>query len=283
MEREDADLVAITCTACGGAVALDAGQTLPRCLFCGSEAIEEEMLDESIEQPSTTLPFAIDEKGADEAFRAFARSSFWYPTAIRQAALELEPLLLAAWTWTGTVETHYAGLVSARTPSGKRPVTGSDTARMEGVVVPSSAALSLRELNAVAPFSYVEEVPYDPRTAGLPFEPGTLSRSMARGQALEQMASRHAALLRAREGASTLNPATVLSEVEGRPVLLPVYVGVWRHGDQPYRVVINGQNGKLTGKAPISWVKVALVVAGVFGALFVLVLCLGLSGGLAQG
>jgi len=150
---------------------------------------------------------------------------------------------------------------------------------MEGVVVPSSAALTRGELDAVAPFSYAEEVPYDVRTASMPFEPGTLSRSMARGAALDQMARRHAAVLREREGASSLNPATVLSDVAGRPVLLPVYVGVWRHGDQPYRVVINGQSGKHTGKAPISWLKVALVVGGVLGGLLLLLVCLGVAGG----
>ena len=283
MDQPHGELVAITCTACGGAVALEAGQTLPRCLYCGSEAIEEVPFDETIEQPTTNLPFVVDPQGADEAFRAFARSSFWYPKAIRDATLDLEPLLLAAWTWSGTVETHYAGLVRARSPSGKRPVTGSDVARMEDVVVPSSSAISRAELAAVAPFSYAEEVPYDVRTAGLPFEPGTVSRAMARADARAQMAQLHAAVLRKREGATSLNPATVLSSVEGRPVLLPVYVGVFRHGDQPYRVVINGQNGKLTGKAPISMAKVVLVALGVFGALALCATLLFVGGVLSQG
>lgn len=276
MANKRSDIVAITCSSCGGAVALEAGKTLPRCLYCGSEALDEGMLDERIEQPETFLPFGISDEEADAAFRKFTRSSIWYPNEIRQARLELEPLLLAAWTWAGLVETHYAGLVSASTASGKAPVTGSDITRLEGVVVPSSSALTRAELAAIAPFAYAEEQPYDVHTAGLMFEPGRLSRSMARSQALDQMARTHAAQLKAREGASSLNPATVLSDVDGRPVLLPVYIGVWRYGDQPYRVVINGQTGRLTGKAPISWLKIVAAVAGVLLLVALMALCMGL-------
>jgi hypothetical protein len=31
-------------------------------------------------------------------------------------------------------------------------------------------------------------------------------------------------------------------------------------GDRPYRIVLNGQTGALTGTAPISWVKIAAAV-----------------------
>jgi hypothetical protein len=79
-----------------------------------------------------------------------------------------------------------------------------------------------------------------------------------------------------------MNAASVLSELSGRPVLLPVYVGAWRFKDQVYRVVINGQTGRLSGKAPFAWLKLFLIVGVVLAVSTVLAVVLGLAGVLAQ-
>ena len=272
MTDANRSIVAVTCEACGGAVAMEVGRALPACLYCGSEALTALSLDETIEQPETFLPFDLAADDADAAFRTFTRSSIWYPREIRHSALTLQPLFLASWTWTATIETHFAGLTKAATRSKKRPFTGRDIARFEGVVVPSSSALTRGELEAIAPYSYSAEQAYDPQESGVMFEPGRLSRSVSRAQATEQMGRRHADQIAAQHNALSLNPASVLSDVDGRPILLPVYIGTWRYKDRPYRVLINGQTGRLTGKAPISWIKVGLAVGiplVVFGILFV--------------
>ena len=62
------------------------------------------------------------------------------------------------------------------------------------------------------------------------------------------------------------------------PVLLPVFIGAYRRQGEVYRIVINGQTGKLIGKAPISWAKVALVAATVGAVVLTVLLCLGLAG-----
>ncbi len=275
-------IVAVTCSSCGGAVAHEAGTSVPRCVYCGSDALSTAALDARIEQPKTHIPFAIEPDEADNVFRKWARGSFWHPKAIRDAELDLERVNLAAWAWSGQVETHFAGLVSAPTPSGKRPITGQDTAHLEGVVVPSSTAISRGELTAIAPFRHTDELPYDPHTAEDPFEPGKLSRDAARAQAVEAMEAAHAAQLKKAHSASRMNAASVLSELSGRPVLLPVYVGAWRFKDQVYRVVINGQTGRLSGKAPFAWLKLFLIVGVVLAVSTVLAVVLGLAGVLAQ-
>ena len=56
-------------------------------------------------------------------------------------------------------------------------------------------------------------------------------------------------------------------------------MGAYRYKDRLYRIVINGQNGKLTGAAPLSWARVAAV------ALLVTLLigCLGLCAAIGVG
>ncbi|MEL6345212.1 MAG: hypothetical protein AAFV53_19050 [Myxococcota bacterium] len=266
-------LRAVTCEGCGGAVALEVGAAMPRCLFCGSEALREpEEIDESIEPPHAILTFQVDESTADDAFRTFAKSSFWYPDDIRQAKLELKRLLLPAWLWSGRIETHYAGLVRAGTRSGSRPVAGSEVTRMEGVLIPASTALSQKELHDISPFTDDGGVPFVEDDVDTPYELGSLTRTAARQAGLAAMESLHQQRITQQLSAKSLNVSSLQTEMEGRPVLLPIYIGAYRRNDNIYRIVINGQTGELTGDAPISWLKILGAIMAALGCVLMVLL-----------
>ncbi|MBI4604009.1 MAG: hypothetical protein HY721_18795 [Planctomycetes bacterium] len=61
---------------------------------------------------------------------------------------------------------------------------------------------------------------------------------------------------------------TLFTEVRSSPVLLPVWINAYRFRETtyPYRLVVNGQTGKLTGHAPVSLAKLALVVVAAVAA-----------------
>lgn len=272
-------LTAVTCRNCGGAVATRPGERLPACLFCGSAALDEPEERAEVEVPEVVLPFEVDEAGADAAFRAFARSSFWYPSDIRHARVELERILLPAWTWDGTVDAHFSGLVKAGTRSGKRPFAGSEVVRLDGVLVPSSSAITRGELAAISPFDAAQAVPFEADAAEAPYELGRLTRQAALHEAEAGMAEAVRRRVQAEQGALELKVACLFPELRGHPLLLPVYVGTWRRKDRLYRFVINGQTGTLTGTAPTSWIKVVVVILAVCTVLFGLVTMLGLCAG----
>lgn len=274
---------AVVCRGCGGAVASKPGGSMPRCLFCGADALEP-FEPEAVEQPEGWVPFAVDDAAAQAAFRKFAGSSFWYPGDLRDARLELKRLLLPAWSWSGRLETHWTALVSASTASGKRPVGGADVERFDQILVPASKSLRQAELRALGAYdeaalrSWSDE-PDAPR------EVSELTRTVARGRAVDEMTQRHRAALTAANGALKLKASSVETELEGRPVCVPVWIGAYRYGDRVYRVLVNGQSGTLVGEAPISWWRVAgaiLATLFVLGTLATLVsLCAG--GGAAIG
>jgi len=275
-------LRALTCEECGGAISLQAGQRVPRCLFCGSPALHEAAPPQGVEPPAVAIPFAVDEEGARAAFRAFASGSIWYPGDLRRARLDLNAILLPAWSWSGYVETHYAALVPARTRSGKRPVSGAETAPFEGVLVPSSTALTRAELAAISPFDPGSAAPFDPQAVQAPFELGSLTRTAARQAGVDAMKGLHVAALRQRCRASRLHASCLFHDVEGLPLLLPVYVGAYRRKGQLYRVVINGQTARLTGQAPYSWARIGCAVFVVVALLVFIMLLLG-GGALVAG
>ncbi len=265
------ELSAITCRSCGGTVRLAVGQRAPTCLFCGAEDVVPTEPPEGLEDPEGAIPFSTSRDQAHAVFAEFATSSFWYPSDLRQARLELQALLLPAWAWSGDVETHWTGLVSASTRSGKAPTSGHQTMRFHQVLVPASRSLRLAELRALGP--------YDERALGpvqasgdAAVELSELTRSAARARAHAEMLARHRASIQAERGLVKIRASSLATDLSGRPVLVPVWIGAYRYGDRTFRVLVNGQSGQLVGDAPISWRKVAAVAAGVLGFLLVMVL-----------
>lgn len=264
-------LVAISCESCGGSVAMPAGHRHPTCLFCGATSLVEKPPPEGTPIPATYVPFVLDEGAARDVFKAWAKERFWAPAEIREARVELNDLLLPAWTWSGCVETHWAALVpAAGTRSGKRPRSGDDTMRVDGMLVLASQTLRRAELAAISPFDGSGEVPFDTESTTLPYELGSLTRRAATAQAHTQMRGQHAAQIGNQTGASRLSTSCVFREMDGKPMLLPVWIGAYRVDDKMYRVVLNGQSGELTGSAPISWIKVLGAFAAATLALAVL-------------
>jgi len=79
----------------------------------------------------------------------------------------------------------------------------------------------------------------------------------------------------------------VNSRIEGlssEPLLLPVWIMAYRYKEKLYRFLVNGQTGRCTGEAPISYKKIA-VVAGIVAAVLLVILlfvCAGGGGALAK-
>jgi len=54
-------------------------------------------------------------------------------------------------------------------------------------------------------------------------------------------------------------------------VLLPVWVGAYRYRGKIYRVLVNGQTGKVAGDRPVDQLKVTLLILLIVAALIPLV------------
>jgi hypothetical protein len=67
----------------------------------------------------------------------------------------------------------------------------------------------------------------------------------------------------------------------GEPVLLPVWIMAYQYKGQVHRFLMNGQTGKSTGTAPISYRKIAAVVGIVIGVILVVTLCAGIIAAIA--
>jgi hypothetical protein len=62
---------------------------------------------------------------------------------------------------------------------------------------------------------------------------------------------------------------TSVNDIRFKHLLLPVWIGAYRYGGKPYRVLVNGQSGEVEGDRPWSAWKIA---AAVLAALLLLLL-----------
>jgi hypothetical protein len=250
----------VQCDRCGGIVAYDAARDAASCLFCGSEALRPASGREPLPPPGEAIPFVVDAARAEVAFANWARSSWWYPKSLRELEITAKPIFIPAWRFDAEVETHWAGLSAAPTRSGKRPASGQAKGR-EHAMIPASLGLTEHELRRLLPFEEDEVTPWSSEGNVIPFEVPSLSYPAALLVARNIVDHRRRAAISRTQRLSQCKASSLFDDVRARLLMLPVYVGGFRHRDRPYRFVINAQSGRVFGRAPLDRWKVALAVA----------------------
>lgn len=261
----------VRCAACGGSIVYDVKAAGGACLFCGSVALSAVASEEPLPVPHASIPLTVSDADADGQFRAWAGSSWWYPRELRLLEIKVRPMLLPAWRFTSHLETHWAGLESAATRSGKRPTSGLDEIDTS-VMVPASGGLSQTELFGLQPYDESAATAWK-EDQGFVWEPPQLTEHGARVRAHDLMARWHAGRIESERGLISCNVSPVVDDEDVRLLMLPIYIGAFRYRDKPWRFVINAQTGEVVGDAPIDRLKVAVVILGSLAAV-VLILAL---------
>ncbi len=250
----------IQCDACAGSVVYDAGREVAACLFCGSIAVRPDDLTDAIPTPDAMLAFRVQRERADAAFRSWARSSWWYPKELRNLRVELNDAMLPAWRFDTRVETHWAGLTRALTKSGFRPVSGIAKTKKPAMIA-ASLGISDSELNALQPFELEASEPWRGDGEAVPFELPSLSEQAARQRARAMLSAQHRETLAREHRLRRCHGSSRIDVDATRLLMLPIWIGSFRYRDLPWRLVINAQTGRVTGRAPLDRIKVGLAIA----------------------
>lgn len=261
---------ALYCNDCGGGIHFPEGKETPECPFCGSKNQVEKPEDRSLRLPEFVLSFSKSKSEADAAFRTFAQSSFWYPKDIRNAKLDLKAIYLPAWMWSGTIETHFNGLRRANTKSGYYPESGHDVRTYNQILVPSSKAVSIVELNKLAPFPVSTANPFNEENIEHPFEPGELTERIALKEATTIFEIYHKQHITSDTKLHHVRTSSILQDINGLPALLPIFIGVYRRKDSVYQVLVNGLTGEIHGEAPFDWYKLGIIIGGIIVLIVIL-------------
>ncbi|MFO0631575.1 MAG: hypothetical protein U0168_01855 [Nannocystaceae bacterium] len=263
------------CSGCGAAVRYDEKAAAPKCSFCG-EVLALEKPTDPIEEANAYLRFRVDAEQAKVALRRWLGTlGFFRPKDLQGTAVvdKLQPLWWAGWCFDAEVTVSWA----ADSDAGSRrsawaPHAGAFELALDNVVVSASRGLSDRECAALVPG-------YNLRDADTAPDPGhhgavegfDVQRSAARAtisRALSATAARHAQSRVPGSSVRNLRVAVVPRRLTTSRLGFPAYVLAYRYGDTVYRAIVHGQNpGIVHGSAPLSWLRIVMVVAGAIAAI----------------
>ncbi|MCA8880131.1 MAG: primosomal protein N' (replication factor Y) - superfamily II helicase [Rhodobacteraceae bacterium] len=274
----------LTCPSCGAQVEVDERIHAQVCPFCATPVVTETGRNRHI-RPHGVLPFALGEAAARDAMGRWLGRLWFAPSGLQEFARRgrrMDGIYTPYWTFDADTRSHYAGergtvYYTTRTVmrNGKpetvqvanirwRPVQGQVKRFFDDVLVLASRSLPDRFTAALPPWDLSRLVPYAAEyLAGFRAEAYTVEIGdgfhEARAQ-MDRIIERDVRFDIGGDHQRIHRIDTDVANVTFKHVLLPIWVAAYRYRGQAYRVVINGQTGRVQGERPWSALKIAAAV-----------------------
>jgi DNA-directed RNA polymerase subunit RPC12/RpoP len=281
----------VSCEQCGALTLLPPTLKADQCPYCGSNRLIESVETAGLVDPQVIALIKIDENEAYARVRKWLKKGFFAPSdlALRAGGLRLRPAFYPVWTFDGTLEVSWVCEVNAGSSEHPQWVTrnGVESEVFDDVLVPGMKALKLPELMAVEPFNLKDVIEFHPEyVAGWPVlsydRPLSDASLLARERVIKGI--QHSLTYSIEAGGKRRNLRTGAGQWSGitfKHLLLPLWTGAYRYQGKDYRLMINGQIGKVAGKKPRDSMKVGLTIAGsVILALLLIIFLAVVLGGL---
>lgn len=282
----------LRCEGCRAAVSFDPKAQGLACAFCGS-VLHLESTADVMEEVELRLPFSVRRAEARAALRAWQKTlGFFRPADLiaRSKVEEVRPLWWVGWVFDAEARISWAA--DSNEGSGRSywaPHSGQAEMVFDDILVSASRGLSEKETNFLAPHYDLGTAAPPPREKhdefdategnddleGAIVERFDVQRSLARRLISAAITRVAAARVERRHVPGThvrnLHVAPRLRSLDTRRFAFPAWVMSYRYRDTLYRTVVSGQDRTaVTGTAPWSVARVALVAIGGLGLLFVL-------------
>jgi len=277
----------VRCEACGAEVEIPPAEKAGRCPYCGSTRVLEEPAGPGRFPPESAIPFSVDRVAAEERFRTWMRSLWFRPNALRSrhALAEMRGVMVPYWTFDARADSDWTAMaghpytVPVPTSKGVRmetrirwvPAAGSRSDLHDDLLVCASKGLDAALVRKIEPFELKGLAPFrEEFLAGWSAECSAVDVAEAWKRAEERIRAEQVSRCAGDVPGSThrdLRVSTRLSGKRYRHALLPVWVAAYRFRGKAWRFLVNGQTGEVQGEAPLSWVKIVLLVLGILAGI----------------
>lgn len=260
-----------TCEGCGASMSYNPGVQSLHCPYCGSVKVEAKD-GRALLRPHGVIPFAVDASTVQKLLRRHLTKSWLSPRDLvnEGTLVKIEPVFVPCWVFSARTLTQWTADVADVPWWAKgtwRPVYGERSGEHKAVLVPASRVLSDDEIDSLGDFDLSKaEEPEVLEDASAYVEIFTIPRKYARATAVEKIRRLEEEACRQQylgPGNRNLNVNVTITHLSGRPFLVPVWVLAYHYRGKVFRFLVNGQTGKVVGRVPISWVKVAVIVLGI--------------------
>jgi Zinc-ribbon containing domain len=291
----------VDCPSCGAQTRFDGHVAGDLCAFCASPLLVDQAHVERLIQVQALLPFALDRQAAQQVFARWVGSRWFAPNALKRTVSRADGVrgvYLPWWTYDARTVTTYrgergvqrqvsddrqgsgaAGGPGQRTVTDWSPAAGAVQLAFDDILVAGSPSIPAHLARVLDDWNLAALRPPEPDLmAGFGVEVYRHGLEAGFGEARGRMDGAIDAAIRRDIGGDLQRihgRSTVVDDIRFKHLLLPVWIGSYRFGGKPYRVVVNGQSGEVEGDRPYSWVKIGL--AALLAAVVVAVLVMSQS------
>lgn len=266
------------CQTCGAKQIISKQDVAHTCPFCGtSHIIKTEELPGL--KPQGVVPFKMPVEKVAECALKWVKKRFFAPRAFKQSAKpeNIHGVYNPVFTFDSETKSSYEGRLgeTVRTDKGSHTryfhVSGNIDVNFDDLLVQASSAITTTTLNKISPFSTNTAPAYtDKYLRGFKASTYNKDGKACWEEGKDLMSAQIERKILSRYHYDTkdyLNVKTAYLKQKYKYVLVPVYVGHHTYKGKLYNFYVNGENGKVTGKTPLSPFKVTLAV--ILGILFV--------------
>lgn len=260
----------VTCGACGAVTLLPAEQTADHCPYCGSHRFIRSAEMSELIDPQGICLMRVDAKTARLRAKEWLGKGWFSPDELADKEVELEAAYYPFWIFSGTVELPWTGEVNAGNRKNAHwvAISGSEVKFFDNILVNGIRAMGIEDVKSIAPFNLKEMVEFMPENlAGLNAlcydHPMADASLVAREQVVQKMSrTLYNVVEPGREKRNLSGRGGRWSGMTFKHILLPVWVGTYKYKGKSYRVLVNGQTGKVGGSKPQDLGKAAIWVIG---------------------
>lgn len=282
----------VECKTCGAVTIYDALETAAVCPFCGSTHVMPSATENSI-APGAVCPFAVTKAQAGERFVKWLKRKWFTPKKAKKNAQPeaFDGVYLPYWTFDSQTTSSFTCRVGydRTVRKGDKTETVTDWRRVSGVyqeffddeTVMASKRHERSGVKQCEPFDFSKLVPYSPQVvAGFAAERYSIGLKEGWEKAQKTIQSKlnsnissYARRHWSADKVSSLKFSTRYDNITYKYLLVPAWISSFRYKGKLYQFVVNGQTGKVGGKAPVSAWRVILAIligAGIIAGLYFL-------------
>ena len=276
----EADRVSVQCQSCKAISLFEPGRVAQNCEFCGSPKIIPQSAVRAPIVPESVLPFVVAETQVREDLRRWYGSRWFAPNRLKAAALtdKVHGLYIPYWTfdaqvaarWTAEAGHYY--YVTERRGNKTEQVRKVRWERAAGALdhffddelvpatqgVPGRSAAQGRAVRDAVAGPVRRRLRVRLGGRAVPDRPRRRrpERPHAHGRDLRQLCSAQVP----GDTQRNLQVDADYSQQTFKHVLVPLWIVAYNYGSRTFQVLVNGQTGRIAGKHPYSWVKIALAI-----------------------
>jgi len=271
------DVKVIQCQNCGAKDVLSKNEISSSCPFCGSPSVLESDELAGI-KPDTAIPFRVKKESAIEKSLKWLKSRFFAPSQFKKDVKinSVKGCYLPVWTfdcdtaisYEGRLGKHYTetyvvnGKTMTRTKVRYFNVSGRFDKSYDDIYIRGSHTVDQKYMQRIQPYDMTTYVKYEDKLlAGFEANHYTVEPLDAWSQAEELIRCDSQNRIISHYGADEvvyLNIQLIHKSKSFKYLLLPVYISATNYKNKLYNQYINGATGKITGKAPVSPLKVTI-------------------------